>query len=107
MVRKEEWYKPDIFLYREMLDTLGKNKLIEVSYLCLKPQTSSYEAFMSSTSLPMRLSAFNNELDLLSDFLASYSCSYLRLASWYILLPASFRFGHRLFPYIRGMWAPK
>lgn len=30
MVRKEDWYKPDIFLYREMMDTLGKNKLIEV-----------------------------------------------------------------------------
>lgn len=30
MVRKEDWYKPDIFLYREMMDTLGKNNLIEV-----------------------------------------------------------------------------
>lgn len=29
MVRKEEWYKPDVFLYREMIDTLGKNSLIE------------------------------------------------------------------------------
>ena len=33
MVRNEEWYKPDIFLYREMIDTLGKNKLIEVLYI--------------------------------------------------------------------------
>lgn len=30
MVRKEDWYKPDVYLYREMIDTLGKNKLIEV-----------------------------------------------------------------------------
>lgn len=29
MVRKEDWYKPDVYLYREMIDTLGKNKLIE------------------------------------------------------------------------------
>lgn len=29
MVRKEEWYKPDVFLYREMMDTFGKNKLME------------------------------------------------------------------------------
>jgi hypothetical protein len=35
MVRKEEWYKPDVFLYREMIDTLGKNSLIEVLYLYL------------------------------------------------------------------------
>ncbi|KAG0557953.1 hypothetical protein KC19_11G168300 [Ceratodon purpureus] len=29
MVRKEEWYKPDVFLYREMIDTLGKNNFME------------------------------------------------------------------------------
>jgi pentatricopeptide repeat protein len=29
MVRKEPWYKPDRFLYREMMDTLGRNQLIE------------------------------------------------------------------------------
>jgi len=29
MVRKEPWYKPDQFLYREMMDTLGRNQLIE------------------------------------------------------------------------------
>jgi hypothetical protein len=32
MVRKEPWYKPDRFLYREMMDTLGRNQLIEVFF---------------------------------------------------------------------------
>jgi hypothetical protein len=41
MVRKEPWYKPDRFLYREMMDTLGRNQLIEVFFV----KKSAYVAY--------------------------------------------------------------
>ena len=30
-MRKEEWYKPDLLLYCDMIQLLGKNKLIEMA----------------------------------------------------------------------------
>jgi len=50
MVRKEPWYKPDRFLYREMMDTLGRNQLIEVFFM-KKTAYVSYSECLSEQHL--------------------------------------------------------
>jgi hypothetical protein len=49
MVRKEPWYKPDRFLYREMMDTLGRNQLIEVFFAKKLPMFLTVSVFMNNT----------------------------------------------------------